>query len=362
MLFCLNDKLRIEIVDPPYRFKKFLCEELNFSDDFNNIKAENDVIIEFKDSLNFSESAIVHKAPVAYDEIGVFWFDPNHKIARIDFDNFDNGLTKLTVCKEFNTHFLYILILYLLSFKSIRDGGVFCHASAVLYRGKTIIFPAWRHVGKTNLMLELLKDGADLISDDGIILYKNGELLTFSKRLHLLYFNFLSNPDLLENVDNQTHRLIEFVERARGGQYDLEESTIEEVQKLIRVRLPNTAITNREFKPQKHKCDLIVHLNKKLGEKGISHEIDQIDLERLTVKTAESSLFELSHFIEAYRVSSLVESKESWILDNADEEIRKISKQAFSSASDLLELSFSDTLNSLDAKKLIDEHLRANET
>ena len=213
MLFSLYDKLKIKILEPPQRFEEFLKEELSFSsDDYSKDIDDIDVLIQFKDDMEISSSSVIHKAPVAYDEKGVFWFDPNHKIARIDFDNFDSGLTKLNVSSQFNTHFLYILVLYLISFKSIRDGGVFCHASAVKYNDKTIIFPAWRHVGKTNLMLELLKDGAELISDDGMILYRNGELVTFSKRLHLLYFNFSSNPELLEKVDKHTLRLIEFVD------------------------------------------------------------------------------------------------------------------------------------------------------
>ncbi len=358
MLFNLNNKIKIKIVRPPSRFQNFLEQELNFlslddSEDHNDL----DVLIEFEDGLQVTEHAVLHKAPVGYDNQGVFWFDPNHQIARINFSNFDNGITTLKVSSDFNTHFFYILILYLISFKSLRNGGVFCHASAVKYKGKTIIFPAWRHVGKTNLMLELLKAGAELISDDGIIYYENGEIIAFSKRLHLLYFNFISNPDLLESVDGHTTKLIDFVDKARRGHYELSDQSIEEVQKLIRVRLPNSSITKGEFKPEISKCDLIIHLNKNLSKKNSHSHLNFIDLEHLVVKTTESCLFELDHFIEAYKIASLTEGKVSEIMDNNSKKIRKITSKAFSNAEAYLELNFTNYLDSSYAKKLVDRYL-----
>ena len=358
MFFNLNNKVKIKIVDAPLRFKEFLEAELNFLTSIDSkSNGDIDVLIEFSEGLELSENSIIHKAPLGYDSDGVFWFDPNKKITRIDFSNFDTGLTKLEVSCDFNTHFLYILILYLISFKSIRHEGVFCHASAVQYRGRTIIFPAWRHVGKTNLMLELLKNGAELISDDGIIYYANGEFIPFSKRLHLLYFNFLSNPDLLKGVDEQTNMLIEFVDKARSGDYELSDYSIQEVQKLIRVRLPNSYITDKEFKAEMNKCSLIVHLNKNLSDNLLPSELVKIDLENLVIKTTESCLFELDHFIEAYKLSSLVETKISNIMDNYDNKVRDITFKAFSNAEDHLELNFSSFLDPNKAKNLIDMYL-----
>ena len=358
MYFNLKNKVRIKITGAPLRFEKFLHAELNFlskcepkSDD------KLDVLVEFSDQLKFTQHSIIHKPPIGYDSEGVFWFDPNHNIARINFSNFDTGLTKLIVSNNFNTHFFYILILYLISFKSIKNEGFFCHASAVKYRGKTIIFPAWRHVGKTNLMLELLKDGADLISDDGIIYYSNGEISSFSKRLHLLYFNFLSYPELLKEIDERTAKLIEFIDKARDGKYNLSEKSIQEVLKLIRARIPNSKITKKEFNPKNHKCNLIVHLNKNFSVSLSPPEIVKIDIENLSIKTTESSLFELDHFIEAYKISSLVEGKISNVIDQCRDKIRNISLQAFSHADDHLELNFSNFLDSTKAKKLLDTYL-----
>ena len=358
MLFNLNNRIKIKIVGAPSRFQEFLEEELNFlSFDDSKDHDDLDVIIKFEDGLQVTEHAVLHRAPIGYDNEGVFWFDPNHKIARIDFSNFDNGITALKVGSDFNTHFFYILILYLISFKSLRTGGVFCHASAVKYKGKTIIFPAWRHVGKTNLMLEFLKAGAELISDDGIIYYENGEIIAFSKRLHLLYFNFISNPDLLDGVDGHTSKLIDFVDKARGGHYELSDQSIEEVQKLIRVRLPNSVITKGEFKSDISKCDLIIHLNKNLSKENLPSQLKFIDLENLVVKTTESSLFELDHFVEAYKIASLTEGKVSEIMDNNSKKIRDITSKAFSNAEAYLELNFTNFLDSSDAKKLIDTYL-----
>ena len=97
-----------------------------------------------------------------------------------------------------------------------------------------------------------------------------------------------------------------------------------------------------------------------MGQDNNFHNLQTINVNELAIKTTESSLFELSHFIEAYRVSSLVDSKISSTLDNAEETINEISREAFSSASDCLELSFTNFLDSSKAKELIDDYI--NET
>ena len=82
-----------------------------------------------------------------------------------------------------------------------------------------------------------------------------------------------------------------------------------------------------------------------------------IDLENLVVKTTESSLFELDHFVEAYKIASLTEGKVSEIMDNNSKKIRDITSKAFSNAEAYLELNFTNFLDSSDATKLIDTYL-----
>ena len=154
-----------------------------------------------------------------------------------------------------------------------------------------------------------------------------------------------------------TFKLIDFVDKAKNGHYELSDHSIEEVQKLIRVRLPVTSITNKECKPKMNKCNLIVHLNKNHSDTALSANLVEIDLENLSIKTTESCLFELDHFIEAYKISSLIESKISNIMDDSSNKIRDITLKAFSHAEGHLELNFSNFLDTAEAKDLIDMYL-----
>ena len=62
--------------------------------------------------------------------------------------------------------------------------------AACLRKGNEIlILPAWRHTGKTHLALSLLSKGYDLISDDGILINKNGDIFPVSRNIHILYHN-----------------------------------------------------------------------------------------------------------------------------------------------------------------------------
>lgn len=70
------------------------------------------------------------------------------------------------------------------------------HASAVVYNGKTIVLPAWRHTGKTNTMLELLNRGASFLTDDRLWLNKNGTAHPYPVSINLLPYNFRAFPDL----------------------------------------------------------------------------------------------------------------------------------------------------------------------
>ena len=67
-------------------------------------------------------------------------------------------------------HYLHALFLKLLH---VFD-RFYLHASGVHYGGRTSIFVGAHHAGKTTISLRLAKAGARLISDDHIVLRKNG--------------------------------------------------------------------------------------------------------------------------------------------------------------------------------------------
>ena len=92
-------------------------------------------------------------------------------------------------------HF-YILIIYAASICYLKKGGIFIHASCVEKNHQLYIFPGWRHSGKTHLSLEFAKSGFNLVSDDGIWIDKKANVHPVSKKIHLLYYNFIMINEL----------------------------------------------------------------------------------------------------------------------------------------------------------------------
>ena len=140
MLFNFNNQIRIEIINPPKDHGEYLKKELHFIEESKFLKSNCDVIISFDSELKMNKkNNIKVKAPVGYDKDGVYLYDQNNELARINFYGFSEKTTEVVVNNNFNIHFLYILVLYLLSFKAIKHKGTFFHASAIKYKGKNFI-------------------------------------------------------------------------------------------------------------------------------------------------------------------------------------------------------------------------------
>lgn len=64
-------------------------------------------------------------------------------------------------------------------------GRTFVHAGAVGWRGRAILVPGHSRSGKTTLVAELVKAGADYLSDEFAVLDSRGRVHPFAKRLSL---------------------------------------------------------------------------------------------------------------------------------------------------------------------------------
>lgn len=84
----------------------------------------------------------------------------------------------------------------------IPKGGTILHASAVGLSNKAIIFTAWQHTGKTDLMLYFIKNGATYMSDDHIILLDE-KAYPFPTYLNLFDYNFRSHPWIIKRLNRK---------------------------------------------------------------------------------------------------------------------------------------------------------------
>jgi len=154
-----------------------------------------DISVEFvREEYNNNKSVHI-RDPVAYDERGVF-FHPSgsRSVLRVDFDALGVGKCKITCDVNFNRYLMGKLIEHLVHLYLLKQGAALCHCSAFKYRGEVILCPAWRNVGKTNLLLSLLDRGAQYIADDLCVIRSSGAAQSLPKRLNLLHYNFKRYP------------------------------------------------------------------------------------------------------------------------------------------------------------------------
>lgn len=81
-----------------------------------------------------------------------------------------------------------------------EDGLSLIHASGAVIDGKTVLFPSWRHTGKTNTLISLLFEGAQYLGDDRLWIDGDGRTLGYNVPIHTLYYNLLSFPGFADGA------------------------------------------------------------------------------------------------------------------------------------------------------------------
>ncbi|WP_241154949.1 hypothetical protein [Halorubrum sp. CSM-61] len=92
-------------------------------------------------------------------------------------------------------------------------GQALIHASGVRHEGQTTLFPAWRGAGKTNTLLSLLREGADILSDDRLWVGGDGTAVGYPLGVNLQRYNIGSFSEIEPKYETATERL-------RGEVYD----------------------------------------------------------------------------------------------------------------------------------------------
>ena len=218
------------------------------------------------------------RGPVSYDSRGVFLHDPQYRALRIDFETLGTPGARITCDKDFNPHFFAVVIDYLIHFHVLRHNAFLCHASAFELDGRGILCPAWRNVGKTNLLLEALDNGARYLADDWVLVHE-GQLIALPKRLNLLYYNFQAFPGLIERASDDLRALVEFIRAAEGGVYDVNEDVLVRLRDQARWRIGASDLFGRMAVRGRSGVDAVFALRRVVGEdKVVLHRASQDEL------------------------------------------------------------------------------------
>jgi len=143
--------------------------------------------------------------------------DPESHYAKIgDYFVIHNRNSEIAVHKSWdrilcsptaNRNPLTKIIEYKARQRLIQEGQIMIHASGIKYNGNTIIFPAWRHTGKTNTLISFLQKGANYLSDDRVWVTEDGTVQGYPLPVQMLPYNYRSFPDLSESSYKELARL-----------------------------------------------------------------------------------------------------------------------------------------------------------
>jgi hypothetical protein len=262
--------------------------------------ADPDLVIEIIDDTVDPKRTVTVRPPVAYDSDGIFLHDPAYHVFRIDFESFGKSGYRVTCDRNFNPHFFAIIVEFVLNHLMVKKGWVFCHSSSFRFRDKVVLCPAWRNVGKTNLLLWFLLNGAQYIADDWCLLGGRGELQSLPKRMNLLYYNFREYQQLLNDLPERFVALFDFVRRSETGEYDVNQATLTELKEQARLRLSPYKTFGHEPILHPLKIDYVFLLQRSINEADTHVTTNAIERDTLVSALASILEFEQNYFHIAY--------------------------------------------------------------
>lgn len=317
-----------------------------------------DIVVQLTEDISSEERSVHVRGPVAYDDKGVFLHhnlpgNVEYNAFRIDFDAIGHGTCKVTCDPDFNAHFFAIIVDYLIHVHLLQHDAAYCHSSAFEYDGNVIVCPAWRQVGKTNLLLSFLNEEITYIADDWCVLHKDGQVSALPKRLNLLYYNFCQYPDLLEKTPDEFESLVRFINQAESGEIDLNKDVIDTLTDQARMRLSPYDLF-ADVLEEKQPIDYLFLLRRDSSkESSVSRK--QLSPESFPYRKQSILEFEQSYFHMAYHVHKAQTGNVNPYLEKSKQRTIDILENVADETPEMFELTAPSQQSSKEIKELIQE-------
>ncbi len=259
------------------------------------------VAIEFVDDRPAPSACVDVGEQVSYDGRGVFLRDSQYRPFRIDFDSARARTWQASCDADFDPRHFDRILEQLIHFQLLKRGKTLCRAAAFRAGGNVVLCPGWRDVGKTNLLLHFLCDGANYIGDGWTIVHGAGTVQGLPKRLNLLYHNIMPFPDLVAHLPERSSALLEFVEQAHGGDYELNENVVHVLEERARVQIPPAELFGQAVERDASPIDRVFLLQGDQADEG-AVTVETMDHDSLVTSLAALHEFDQSDFMRAYAV------------------------------------------------------------
>jgi hypothetical protein len=216
MFLNFHDLVKIEVINEPNKIREFLQREFHV---FMTDEAESpDIKIEFMDKIQGSHHIEFIGDTAAYDEKSFYVIDQNRNKASVPFDKLGNNKCNIQCETEMSLDTLFYFILEpALHYYMLPKKATLIHSSATCLNRVGILFPAWGGTGKTDILLNFLKNGASYMSDDWTIITEKGQMLAYPRTINIFDYNIDNFPELRYCIPNKVFHRKLFLNRAFTG-------------------------------------------------------------------------------------------------------------------------------------------------
>jgi len=192
-------------VAPLKSLRKYLTEQ--FGCFITDEGGDTDVEIGFVDRL-CSRDLVYISNLACFNRETFFLIDRYGNKASLPFDTLTGDWCKVVAEKSIDPGFFYRSILQcLIRYRFLQHNIAYVHASAVQYKGAGLLFPGWGGIGKTDLLMMFMDEGARYISDDRVLISSEGRMLIHNTALNLLHYNYKGSTRLRERLGWQKRGL-----------------------------------------------------------------------------------------------------------------------------------------------------------
>ncbi|MFC1662945.1 hypothetical protein ACFL04_02125 [Patescibacteria group bacterium] len=204
MIINIYNKIRVELRNPPTKVSDWFTAELPLMIE-HNPENKADINIEFT-RLIIPPTATLISSAIAVKDKHTYIKDSASSFIKMSFNDLDKDKITLQVDHSIDPLFFIQVLEPLMQFYITFKKALFIHASAVKLNQHGVVFSAWAHTGKSNLVLGMLKRGAGYLADDWTIIDEDN-IYAYPKSLNLFNYNFKHYPELKKKAPKKLRAL-----------------------------------------------------------------------------------------------------------------------------------------------------------
>ncbi len=280
------------------------------------------VTVVFKNKIVISKKAKRIEENIYVDD-KTYVLDIKKNILAIDFSSLSPDNLQISVENDFDLYYLYTFFIEsLFIIFGLKSGLLFVHSSSVAKNGKGYLFPAWRHTGKTQTLLNLvMHDGYAFMGDDYTVVDR-GKLCVYPKKINLFSYNLKEHPTLYAYLDKKLALRLKITTKLKTFLTELSYRLPGTLGKAL-FRVGELAEVSTNFKTAPENLDVAVvervqhHKTVILQASQYVLQPEKLTPEEIRFKLSETIAFELADFLNVYTASSYVSGKKLnlWITD-----------------------------------------------